>query len=964
MDDKSSHGPLSVSSDPLSGVSVDYLEALYTTYLATPDALPASWREYFQKDLSGDAGLSATVPQVDQHAPVSGSLHQCSEPDRTSNIPPESLWRDLSVRQLIDAYRELGHLMAAIDPLGLRDIPDIVELGLEYHGLSEDDLETEFNAEGLGRLDRAPLKDIIALLREVYCESLGVEYKFIPDRSEKLWLRQQLEQHFLARDPGEQEQRDLLFRLTAAETLERYLHSRYVGQKRFSLEGAESLIPMIDTLISRGALLGVQEVAIGMAHRGRLNVLVNILGKSPADLFLEFEGKIDDQERSGDVKYHQGFSSNIETEHGVVHLALAFNPSHLEIASPVVEGSVRARQVRRKDGSGDQVVPILIHGDAAFSGQGVVMETINMSKSRGYSTKGSIHIIIDNQIGFTTSNKRDARSSLYCSDVARMVNAPVFHVNGDDPEAVVFVAGLALEYRMRYRKDVVIDLVCYRRHGHSEADEPSVTQPMMYRTIRALPTIGQQYGRRLIEGGVVNDQDLEVFIDRYRQSLDDGECVAPQLVVNMPPWDTGSQQWQAFHGDIPMTPVGTMVDLERIRELTARMLRLPKKFELHKAVAKIFDDRRKMVAGALPIDWGCAENLAYATLLDEGFPVRLSGQDTARGAFFHRHASVYNMQTGGVYVPLRHLRDDQPEFMVTNSLLSEEAVLAFEYGYATTDPGTLVIWEAQFGDFANNAQVVFDQFISAGEQKWNRLCGLVVFLPHGYEGQGPEHSSARLERYLQLCAEHNIQICIPSTPAQMFHMLRRQMHIDCRKPLIVFTPKSLLRHKLSVSSLEDLTQGGYQNVIPEIDEVNADEVSRVVICSGKVFFDLLEKRRQDGRKDVAIVRVEQLYPFPSVDLKTILDSYPMAHDIVWCQEEPMNQGAWYSSQHHIRSLLGSDDRLVYAGRPSSAAPAVGYPMLHIRQLCQLLEDALGSTQQARQVDGDENIQVDRARTAS
>ncbi|MBI1195756.1 MAG: 2-oxoglutarate dehydrogenase E1 component, partial [Gammaproteobacteria bacterium] len=535
---------------------------------------------------------------------------------------------------------------------------------------------------------------------------------------------------------------------------------------------------------------------------------------------------------------------------------------------------------------------------------------------------------------------------------------------GDDPEAVVFVASLALEYRMRFRKDVIIDLVCYRRHGHSEADEPSVTQPMMYQTIRALPTTAHQYAERLTEDGVVTDKDLQVFVDRYRQYLDEGECVAPHLVVNMPAWDTGSQQWQAFHGDIPMSPVDTAIDLDKVRALTSRILRLPKGFELHKGVAKIYDDRRKMAAGALPIDWGFAENLAYATLLDEGFPVRLSGQDTARGAFFHRHASIYNMQSGKVYVPLRHLRDGQPEFMVTNSLLSEEAVLAFEYGYATTDPSTLVIWEAQFGDFANNAQVVFDQFISAGEQKWNRLCGLVVFLPHGYEGQGPEHSSARLERYLQLCAEHNIQICVPTTPAQMFHMLRRQMHIGCRKPLIAFTPKSLLRHKLSVSSLEDLTQGHYRNIIPEIDDIDRKAVTRIVLCSGKVFFDLLEKRRQDNREDVAIARVEQLYPFPSDDLQALLDSYPNAHQIVWCQEEPMNQGAWYSSQHHIRALLRADDQLTYAGRPSSAAPAVGYPMLHIRQLCQLLEDALGSTQNMRAAESKDSIPIEQARTAS
>ncbi len=949
-EDSPGAAPQKTLTDTIPSVSPQYVDTLYAQYQQDPLSVPDSWRRYFS---SMDASGRRQIPQA--------------------NIQVDSSFaaKSAAIRQWIDAFRELGHFVAAIDPLGLRQVPDIVELDPAYHGLSDSDRDTLFEPDGLAGAAEANMGQIDEWLRQIYCRSLGVEYTYIPDRNEKAWIRERLEVGYLKRSSSVDARKKLLMRLNAAETLEHYLHSRYVGQKRFSLEGAESLIPLIDTLINDGATQGVQEVAIGMAHRGRLNVLVNILGKLPSGLFLEFEGKVEGQDRSGDVKYHQGFSSNIETENGVVHLALAFNPSHLEIVSPVVEGSVRARQARRNDTQGEYVVPILIHGDAAFSGQGVVMETINMSKSRGYSSKGTVHIIVDNQIGFTTSNERDARSSLYCTDVARMVNAPIFHVNGDDPESVVFVAGLAMEYRMRYHKDVVIDLVCYRRHGHSEADEPSVTQPMMYQTIRNLPTTASQYADQLVKAGIVSDEDSSNFRDQFRDALDQGNCVAPHLVVKMPAWDTGGAKWQSYHGDIPMKIVATGIDKEKITYLSERMLHLPEGFELHKGVKRIFQDRRKMAAGGLVVDWGFAENLAYGSLLDEGFPVRLSGQDTARGAFFHRHASVYNIKDGEVYVPLRHLREGQPEFIVTNSLLSEEAVLAFEYGYATTDPTTLTVWEAQFGDFANNAQVVFDQFISAGEQKWNRLCGLVVFLPHGYEGQGPEHSSARIERYLQLCAEHNMQVCMPTTPAQMFHLLRRQMHIDCRKPLIVFTPKSLLRHKLSVSSLDELMSGGYQNIISEIDELDAEAVKRLIVCSGKVYFDLLEKRRQDKRTDVAIVRVEQLYPFPCEDLSAIMAGYPGAREIVWCQEEPMNQGAWYSSQHNIRSLLQPDDHLIYAGRPSSAAPAVGYPMLHIRQLCQLLDDALGMPDRVgKDLEGSisseakENISEVRARSAS
>ena len=845
------------------------------------------------------------------------------------------------VGMLVDAYRSDGHLVADFDPLEMRDPPPAPRLELAYHGLDESDLDTVFECNIVGAEGSRPLREIIGLLRSIYCGHIGFEYMHIPDEAERAWLRERIETNHDLSQPPDVRLR-LLQRLTAAEGLERYLHTKYMGQKRFSLEGAEGLIPLLEEMILRGGGAGLREVVIGMAHRGRLNVLVNIMGKSPAELFEEFEGKaLPSEERSGDVKYHLGFSSNIDTPGGPLHLSLAFNPSHLEIVDPVVEGSARARQERRGDRDGSQVMSILIHGDAAFSGQGVVMETFNMSQSRGYSTKGTVHVIVDNQIGFTTSNQKDARSTLYCSDVAKMVNAPIFHVNGDDPEAVYFVSQLALDYRMRFRKDVVIDLVCYRRHGHSEVDEPAVTQPMMVRRIKSLPTVRERYAERLQAEGLVDGEAVAAMAEEYRAVLDAGRCTVPYIMDRGEVQDFGLEEWTPYVGSECTLPVPTTVALQTLRDLTTRMTALPQGFELHPSVAKIFDNRRKMAAGALPIDWGYAENLAYATLVAEGHPVRLSGQDSGRGTFFHRHAVVYCQKDGNAYVPLRHLSEDQANFLVINSLLSEEAVLAFEYGYATTDPKTLVIWEAQFGDFANNAQVVIDQFISSGEQKWDRLCGLVLFLPHGYEGQGPEHSSARLERYLQLCAQHNMQVCVPTTPAQIFHLLRRQMYLSCRKPLVVMTPKSLLRHKQAVSCLEDLTGGSFQPLIPEVEDIQDRRVRRVIMCSGKVYYDLLEKRHGEGREDIAIIRLEQLYPFPKEALRRELQRYQQAREFFWCQEEPRNQGAWYSIQHHIREVLDDRHDLHYVGRPPSAAPAVGYPLLHIKQLCAFLEEAIG-----------------------
>jgi 2-oxoglutarate dehydrogenase E1 component len=741
-----------------------------------------------------------------------------------------------------------------------------------------------------------------------------------------------------------------------AEGLERYLATKYPAQKRFSLEGGDSLIPLLHDLIQHcGGGHTVEDVVIGMAHRGRLNVLVNVLGKSPADLFTEFEGQYDLKtlKGSGDVKYHKGYSADLRTAGGNVHVALAFNPSHLEIVGPVVEGSVRARQERRGDERGDKVMAVLLHGDAAFAGQGVVMETLQLSQARGFYTGGTVHIVINNQVGFTISDPRDARSTLYCSDVAKMIEAPILHVNGDDPEAVVFAARLALEYRMKFHKDVVIDLVCYRRLGHNEADEPAATQPMMYRVIRGKQTPRQLYAQRLVADGVLGADQAEAMTEEYRRGLDEGKPQVRQslgLIGNKHTID-----WSKY-ADVDWTePVHTGVKLELLRALGERTTTFPEGLELHRQVARVVEDRRKMAAGELSVDWGFAEICAYASLLDQGIGIRITGQDSARGTFFHRHAVGHCQETGATYVPLEHVKPEQPRFSVIDSLLSEEAVMGFEYGYSTTDPNSLVIWEAQFGDFANGAQVVIDQFISSGEAKWGRICGLTLFLPHGYEGQGPEHSSARLERFLQLCAENNMQVCVPSTPAQMFHMLRRQMLRDFRKPLIVMTPKSLLRHKLSVSELPELAGGRFMNVIDEIDDLQAGQVRRVVFCSGRVYFDLLEARRADEAREVAIVRLEQLYPFPTDEYAAVLRRYPNASEVVWCQEEPQNQGAWYQIRHRLQEPLTARQELLYAGRAPSAAPATGIPQLHSSQQRGLVGAALKST--AREDSGRETSRL-------
>ncbi|MCG3202797.1 MAG: 2-oxoglutarate dehydrogenase E1 component [Gammaproteobacteria bacterium] len=924
-----------------------YIEGLYEVYLESPDAVPEAWRRQF------DAWQQEIRPgQPDRiHSRIQTALrHPATRAPRTAapaNATDDRFRKQVAVLQLINAYRFRGHRAADLDPLRQYERPEAPELDPAFHGLSEADMDTVFNTGSLFGSETASLRDIIAQLAQTYCGSIGAEYMHINETAQKRWIQQRLEPAPVRDLSSPAKRRQVLERLIAATALEEYLHSKYVGQKRFSLEGGETLIPLLDEVIQVAAQSQVREVVVGMAHRGRLNVLVNIVGKMPSELFQEFEGRKNGS-GSGDVKYHMGYSSDIVTDAGPVHVTLAFNPSHLEIIDPVVEGSVRARQDRRNDIARDQVVPVLIHGDAAFAGQGVVMETFNLSQTRGYTTGGTLHIIVNNQIGFTTSDPLDSRSTLYSTDVAKMVQAPIFHVNADDPDAVVFIAKLAFDFRMEFNKDVVIDLVCYRKHGHSEADEPYATQPIMYQRVRAHPGIRALYAEKLLRDGIIADTDAATMAREYVQNLENDIPVSRTLACDIEYRNRTS--FEPFKGGNWRTPADTTLPLERIRALAARFTDYPPHFKLHKAVAKLTEARREMATGGIPFDWGFGETLAYANLVDLGHPVRLSGQDSARGTFFHRHAVIHNQEDGETYLPLRNVSASQAPFLVINSTLSEEAVLAFEYGYATSEPNALVIWEAQFGDFANGAQVVIDQFVAACESKWGRLCGLVMLLPHGYDGQGPEHSSARLERYLQLCAEDNMQVCFPSTPAQMFHMLQRQILRPYRRPLVVMSPKSLLRHPLSVSTLADVTDRGFQLVIEEVDQIGAERVGRILVCSGKVYFDLLEARRAQQIDDIAIVRVEQLYPFPREELKQAIERYPNAQEVVWVQEEPRNQGAiaYLLEGLHLFSCLHEPQQLVIVARPYSASPAVGSHVKHVEQQQQLVSEALRLTRRGAQ----------------
>ncbi len=920
----------------LFGSNAPYVENLYEDWLSTPDSVDSQWQQYFES-------LQISGLTDSNHHDVIARFRRLAQlaPAGPSNVELDH--KQSGVLKLVNAYRVRGHQKADLDPLGLSPRPDVPDLKLAAHDLEPGDLEKEFDSGSLAAADRLTLQQIIDICEYAYCGHIGTEYMHITDTEQRRWLQQRLEGSYGNYAVPAEIKLRILDKLTSAEGLEKYLHTRFTGQKRFSLEGSEALIPFLNETIYHNAERGSRELVLGMAHRGRLNVLVNIMGKPSEQLFNEFAGELPDHSEltAGDVKYHLGYSSDLEVGGEQIHLTLAFNPSHLEIVNPVVAGSTRARQTRRGDIKHEQVLPILLHGDAAFAGQGVVMELFNMSQARGFAIGGTLHVIVNNQIGFTTSNPLDARSTLYCTEVAKLVQAPIFHVNADDPEAVHFVMQIASDFRIRFKKDVVVDLVSYRRHGHNEADEPSATQPLMYQTIKAKKTVRQLYAEQLIKEGLLERKQIQARVSDYRDALDRGEAVAvPKHTSHN---NHFMVDWSAYTGQEWDQSVDTTLSLTKIRELSDKLTSLPTDFQLHPRVQKIMDDRKRMATGEIPMDWGFAETLAYARLIDSDHSLRLVGQDSGRGTFFHRHAVLHNQQDARTLMPLAQLSSNEPRqtsITIIDSLLSEEAVLAFEYGYATSDPDTLVIWEGQFGDFVNGAQVVIDQFIASGEAKWGRLCGLTMFLPHGYEGQGPEHSSARLERFMQLCSHNNIQVCVPSTPAQMFHMLSRQMLRPFRKPLVVMTPKSLLRNKASTSSLEFLSEGSFQLVIDDRAIKNKKQVERVILCSGKVYYDLLEARDQAELKDIALVRIEQLYPFPRDAVIEVLSRYPKASEIIWCQEEPENQGAWYQIRHQIEACIGTDHRLAYIGRETSPSPAVGYLSVHLQEQAQLVSQAL------------------------
>jgi len=924
----------------LDGNSVIYLESMYEAYLQDPQSVPETLQNYFN-DLPAVNGHTHEA----LHSEVRGQFKNIGL--KANNQPGVAVVsasheeKQVKVMQLINSYRFLGHNKADTNPINHLEKKSVPELTLDYHGLSQKDLSKTFLTGSLNGPDQLKLEEIIACLESTYCGPVGAQYMFISSVEEKRWIQSHIEgMKCKLTDAGKR--KNILKKLIAAESLERYLHSKYVGQKRFSLEGGESLIPMLDELIQHSGAMGTKQIVIGMAHRGRLNVLINIMGKSPSTLFKEFEGDVDHGDRSGDVKYHLGYSSDMKTPGGPVHIAMAFNPSHLEIVGPVVEGAVKARQDRRPDEDSHKVLPLVIHGDSALAGQGVNMETINMSQTEGYGTKGTIHIVINNQIGFTTSKAQDVRSTEYCTDLAKMIDAPVFHVNGDDPEALMEITRIAVDYREQFKKDVFIDMVCYRRHGHNEADEAPATQPLMYKKIRSMATTQSHYAQQLIDEKVIAQDDVKKWVSKYRESLTHGAPTVPHLLDASGIEREYPVDWKQFKDSHWTETAATGISKEKYQELGQKLVDIPEDFKLNARVGAIMKKRVQMASGEIPVDWGFGENLAYASLLDEGYPVRLSGEDCGRGTFFHRHAVLHDQNSGEHCVPL-HSVGSKSCFVVIDSLLSEEAVLAFEYGYASTEANKLVIWEAQFGDFANGAQVVIDQFISSAEQKWNLLCGLVMFLPHGYEGMGPEHSSARLERYMQLCAQENMQVCVPSTPAQVFHMLRRQMHRSFRTPLIVMTPKSLLRHPLAVSNVSQFIDSEFMPVIDEFDDLDKKAITRMVFCSGKVYYELLERRRKEEIIHVALIRIEQLYPFPEEILCSILEQYPNVENFIWCQEEPLNQGAWLSIQPWLRLALGGFARLEVVSRAAMAAPAEGSHKVFVVSQEKVIKEALDIT---------------------
>jgi 2-oxoglutarate dehydrogenase E1 component len=935
------------SNSYLFGGNAPYVEEMYEAYLDNPGSVPDNWRSYFDA-LQNVPAVDGSDARDVAHAPVIESFAQRAKANafgqRASGADLAVARKQVHVQSLIAAYRNVGSRWADLDPLKRTERPKIPELEPAFYDLSESDMDISFSATNtyFTKAEQMTLREIVQALRETYCGSVGAEYMHITDQVEKRWWQERLESVRSRPTLSADKKKHILGRLTAAEGLERYLHTKYVGQKRFSLEGGESFIASMDELVQRGGEKGVQEVVIGMAHRGRLNVLVNTLGKMPKDLFAEFEHKAPEDLPAGDVKYHQGFSSDVSTPGGPIHLSLAFNPSHLEIVNPVVEGSVKARMDRRGDKDGAQVLPVLVHGDAAFAGQGVVMETLALAQTRGYFTGGTVHLVINNQIGFTTSDPRDSRSTLYCSDVVKMIEAPVLHVNGDDPEAVVLCTQLALDYRQQFRKDVVVDIICFRKLGHNEQDTPALTQPLMYKKISQHPGTRKLYGEKLVAQGVLPAEGPDEMFKAFRAAMDEGRHTVDPVLTNFK--SKYATDWSPYLGKKWTDSCDTALPTAEFKRLAEKITAVPPTFKVHPLVEKVLADRAAMGRGEMNVDWGMGEHMAFASLVASGYPVRLSGEDCGRGTFVHRHAVLHDQNREkwdtGTYVPLQNVAEGQAPFVVIDSLLSEEAVLAFEYGYASADPVTLTIWEAQFGDFVNGAQVVIDQFIASGEVKWGRANGLTLMLPHGYEGQGPEHSSARLERFMQLAADNNMQVVQPTSASQIFHLLRRQQLRMFRKPLIIMTPKSLLRNKDATSPITEFTKGEFKTVIGERDAaIEAGKIKRVIACSGKVYYDLVKARAEKKASDVAVIRVEQLYPFPHKAFAAELKKYPNLAEIVWCQDEPQNQGAWFFVQHYVHENMVDGQRLGYAGRPASASPAVGYAHLHQEQQKALLDQA-------------------------
>jgi 2-oxoglutarate dehydrogenase E1 component len=935
------------SNSYLFGGNAPYVEEMYESYLENPGSVPDTWRAYFDALQHVPASDGSDARDV-AHAPVIESFAQRAKANafavKASSTDLAVARKQVHVQSLIAAYRFLGSRWADLDPLKRTERPKIPELDPAFYDLTEADMDITFSATNtyFSTNENMTLRQILQALRETYCGTIGAEFMHITDPGEKRWWQERIESIRSKPTYDGAKKKHILDRLTASEGLERYLHTKFVGQKRFSLEGGESFIVSMDELVQRAGEKGVQEVVIGMAHRGRLNVLVNTLGKMPKDLFAEFDHTAPEDLPSGDVKYHQGFSSDISTSGGPIHLSLAFNPSHLEIVNPVAEGSVRARMDRRGDPKGAQVLPVIVHGDAAFAGQGVIMETLALAQTRGYYTGGTVHLVINNQIGFTTSDPRDTRSTLYCTDVVKMIEAPVLHVNGDDPEAVVLCSQLALDYRQQFNKDVVVDIVCFRKLGHNEQDTPSLTQPLMYKKIAVHPGTRKLYGDKLVAQGVLGETGPDDMVKEFRAAMDAGRLTHDPVLTNFK--GKYAVDWSPFLNKKWTDAADTAIPVTEFKRLAERITAIPAGFKVHPLVEKVLADRAAMGRGEVNVDWGMGEHMAFASLVASGYPIRLSGEDSGRGTFTHRHAVLHDQNRekfdSGTYIPLQNIADKQAPFVVIDSLLSEEAVLAFEYGYASADPNTLVIWEAQFGDFVNGAQVVIDQFIASGEVKWGRANGLTMMLPHGYEGQGPEHSSARLERFMQLSADTNMQVVQPTTASQIFHLLRRQMVRTFRKPLVIMTPKSLLRNKDATSPMSEFTKGEFRTVIPELDDtVDAAKVKRLIACSGKVYYDLVKKRAERKSTDVAIIRVEQLYPFPHKAFQAEIKKYPQATEIVWCQDEPQNQGAWFFVQHYIHENMLEGQKLGYAGRPASAAPAVGYAHLHQEQQKSLLEQA-------------------------